>query len=459
MRAPGKRRILDVRPAPRGELPVTTPPGFEEIQRQEVERLFGRMARARLWLIPAFLSLFTWLVAVDRTPWRIGALAVALPAFTAFILVEYRRYRTGGLRPGAIDLNISFATGGVLLLATASGGIHSPFVPVLFVIAVATALFASPRASAWLFAVQLGATWALAAIGALDLLPAIGAGLPGEHGDAMGGHALAKATVITIILLVLRVAGRAVRTALDSMLARTVAAQQESLRSHAERAEELTALSGEIAHELKNPLASVKGLAALLAQHLPDGKGAERLGVLRREVDRMQATLEEFLNFSRPLVPLALGTCDLSALCREVVVLHEGMAQERGVALEPPAEPVLARCDPRKVRQILINLVQNAIDASPRGAAVALRAEATVDGAARVQVLDRGRGVESSLVDEAFKPGVTTKERGSGLGLTIARALARQHGGELTLRPREGGGTVAEVALPATPPLPSEGTP
>src|SRR5512137_1126417 len=164
------RRILGVRPAPRGEVPVTTPPGFEEIQRQEVERPFGRMARARLWLLPLFLALFAWLVAIDRTPWRVAALACALPTFAAFILLEYRRYRLHGLRPGAIDLNLGFATGGVLLLTTASGGIDSPFIPVILLVAIATALFASHRVSAALFGIQLAAIWALAAEAALDLV-------------------------------------------------------------------------------------------------------------------------------------------------------------------------------------------------------------------------------------------------------------------------------------------------
>jgi signal transduction histidine kinase len=458
MRAAGKRRILDGRPAPRGELPVTTPPGFEEIQQQEVGRLFGGMARARLLLIPLFLGLFLWLVAIDRTPWRVALLAFALPAFTAFVVVEYLRYRRRGLAPGAIDLNLSFATGGVLLLSTASGGIDSPFLPVLFLIATASALFASRRLSAWLFGIQLAGVWTLATIAALDLVPGIRLA-PFSGAPAVVHHRLwPTSIVLTVVLIVLRVASRAIRTALDAMLARSIAAQQESLRAHAERTEELTALSAEIAHELKNPLASVKGLAALLTQQCPDGKGAERLGVLRREVDRMQATLDEFLNFSRPPVPLALGTGDVAALCRDVAALHEGMAQERGVSLEVPLDRVSARCDPRKVRQILINLVQNALDASPRGSAVELRAE--VDGRAAVlRVLDRGRGLEPSLGEEAFRPGVTTKERGSGLGLTIARALARQHGGELALRPRDGGGTVAEVTLPAAPSSPVERSP
>jgi len=165
-------------------------------------------------------------------------------------------------------------------------------------------------------------------------------------------------------------------------------------------------------------------------------------------VDRMQSVLDEFLNFSRPLVPLALGDSDVGALCRDVAALHEGMARERAVEISVRADPLPVRCDPRKAKQVLINLVQNALDASPPGTAVEIEAERTAGGGARVRVLDRGRGVAPGLEREVFSPGVTSKPGGSGLGLTIARALARQHGGDVSLAPRPGGGTAAEVLFP-----------
>ena len=202
---------------------------------------------------------------------------------------------------------------------------------------------------------------------------------------------------------------------------------------HVEQGQALTRLSGEIAHELKNPLASVKGLAALMALDL-EGEAAEQMTVLRREVDRMQTVLEEFLNFSRPLVPLTQEPLDLATLAREVTELHQGMAVQRGVAINVrSAGSIRSTCDDRKVRQILINLLQNALEVSDRGSEVTIEASLIEPDQAALRVLDRGSGLSRELEGRFFEPGVTNKPNGSGLGLTVARALARQHGGTLTL--------------------------
>ena len=425
------------------------PAGFEEIQRQEMSRLFGVMTRARFALVPALLAFLGWVWWIDPTGWRTAVLACFIPLAIGMFVFEFRRWQRRGLSRHAIDRNLILAVVGVLVISTVSGGLESPFLPMLLVITMIIGIFASPALATWLMAVSITAVWTYATLeltrGDLGLrLAALDGGRP-----AVASRVVTLAAIFSLLLVAGRYIGRTVRRAFDLMLRRTVRAQGESLRAHAERAEELTALSAEIAHELKNPLASVKGLAGLLAPALPDGKGAERLGVLRREVDRMQATLDEFLNFSRPLVPLALGTHDLTALCREVEALHEGMAMEREVALEVDdvGGLVMARCDPRKVKQILTNLLHNAIEASPAGGAVELAITSEPD-VGRVEVRDRGAGLRPPIRDQLFKAGTTTKVKGSGLGLAVARGLARQHGGDLDLANRPGGGCVATLTLP-----------
>jgi two-component system, NtrC family, sensor histidine kinase HydH len=420
--------------------------GFDEIEREEFSRLFGRVAWARVAALPVLVGLVLWLLVTDETPWRRLLLGTLIVLATGFFLVEAGRHRGTNFRGRTIRLNLTFAVLAQAAATFATGGLGSPLlfvmVPIGMVVAIATPW---PSLIA-LVTCQIAALWAMALVDAGGLVPNLNLVVfgGGPHVGWNHPHLLANATFASLGMLLVAGVGRIIRGAFDAMIRRALRARQESVRAHAE----LAALAGEIAHELKNPLASIKGLAGLLAQDVIAGKPGERLGVLRREVDRMQGVLEEFLNFSRPLVPLAAERVDLAGLCRDVAALQEGLANERGVAIKIRAADASVLCDPRKIEQILLNLVQNALEASPPGTVVEIDASQDSDGA-MVRVLDRGSGVGPEFEGRVFEPGVTSKAQGSGLGLTIARALARQHAGDLELQSREGGGCVAVLRLPA----------
>jgi signal transduction histidine kinase len=219
---------------------------------------------------------------------------------------------------------------------------------------------------------------------------------------------------------------------------------------HAEQMRNLTSLSAEIAQELRAPLASIAALADRAREQIrQSGSAADGLRAMQEEAVRMQQLLEEFLNFSRPLSPLSLHTVDGVRIGGEVVDLFQGAAEQRQLSLALSGERVELRCDPRKIKQVLVNLVQNALEASPSGGEIAIEVESETERAT-IRVLDRGHGLAAEIAERVFQPGVTTKPRGSGLGLTIARSIAEQHGGTLILKGREGGGCAAELTLPVS---------
>ncbi|WP_158501764.1 HAMP domain-containing sensor histidine kinase [Vitiosangium sp. GDMCC 1.1324] len=426
--------------------------GLDQVSREAFARLFMRMGRVRIYMTPPSLFLLLYFLVQEPAVWRKWLLGGLLGLFVVVEGIELYHYLR---RTPRQEFQFTYAIGvglpihGCLLLVT--GGLEGPLTPVLLLVSFFITLFTTTR-GAWVLALLYVATlWGLAVVSFTgvvpDLLPQLyGGGARAGHNNAL---LLSYVTVLSVLVAFSAGVGSLLRGVFQGMAKDALDARDETLRTHTEALNALTLLSGEIAHELKNPLASVKGLAAMVARDV-EGKPAERLAVLRREVDRMQEILEGFLNFSRPLLPLNEQRTSLEGLCRQVVELHEGMASERGMGLRLFAErPVAVRCDPRKVKQLLINLVQNALEAAPRGSEVELVVLPTPEGGGRVEVRDRGPGIAPEVRERVFEPGVTTKPQGNGLGLALARALARQHGGELELHPREGGGCVAELVLPA----------
>lgn len=423
-----------------------------------LERLRGRMmlqlARRFGFIQPFIAAIISTtalaIVLLDGALWRIvivGAATVGALAGHLYgrrVLVDKS---TDPLRPAFAENYAAIcsviAVQSLVVLAT--GGLVSPLLVMMLLPTFATAMFqtqALARAVLLLELVTL-AICAVLQLFVIDLVPT-----PLGGGAAYSNvQLLANGGVMAMTQMIVHLAGRRTRDGYDRQLRQLAHARDHALTVFADRTKELTTLSGELAHELKNPLASVKGLAALVGKDL-DGKRAERMSVMRREIDRMQSILEEFLNFSRPLAPLNLRTVPVRDLADKVAELHEGLATLRQVEIVVASfGSTSVTCDPRKVQQILVNLIQNAIDASPDHGRIDIR---IYDEGPQVivEVLDEGEGIDKQLGERIFEAGITTKEHGTGLGLTVARAIAQQHQGDLHLLDREGGGCRARLVLP-----------
>ena len=420
---------------------------------RELDRLLRRAVDLRVGMAPFLGAVAVLVVWIDPSPWR--RLLVASVAMLALLgaWLSARRVHRAGLSETSVATNFRAmaALQGLMILGT--GGVESPLLPVMLPLAIAAAiLLGRGRAIASVVGSQVAYLLVLGTAQALGWLPALRLAVFRRAGDSVPAEVATTTLLMVGVLLMGSTLGIVVRRAFEHMVQSALDARDEQLRTVVGYARDLEVLGGEIAHELKNPLASIKGLSALLARDVAEGKPSERLLVMRQEIDRMQATIEEFLTYSRPLSPLSLDQVDPGQLCQRVAALHEGLARARGVQVAVAATGPLLRGDQRKLSQVLVNLLQNALDAAPAGSQVDLSAHREADLVV-FEVGDRGAGLPQDLGDRVFEPGVSGKEHGSGLGLTIALALARQHGGDLRLLDRPGGGTLARLRLPIGGPL------
>ena len=209
---------------------------------------------------------------------------------------------------------------------------------------------------------------------------------------------------------------------------------------------ELGALARGLAHTLRNPLNTL-GLAVEELADRGGGEPSPLAATARHQIRRIDRWLLSFLALGsgRAAAPEAV---DLVELVRSLAL---EMTQEGAAVAITAPEPVTVRAVPGGLRAALLNLVENAVQASPEGAEVRVAVERS-GGTARVTVTDRGAGVPAEVRARLFTPHVTTKAGGAGMGLFIARQLVESgHGGTLALADAPGGGTVAEVRLPLEP--------
>jgi len=207
-----------------------------------------------------------------------------------------------------------------------------------------------------------------------------------------------------------------------------------------------------IAHELRNPLTSVK---LLLQTATPNGDGhwldEKAYHTVEQEIARLDRTIQGLLDFARPPI-LRRVRHDLRLTVRRAVNLIEGHANQHRilVSILLPDSPILLNGDPEQLHQVLVNLLINAIEAVEHGGRIQVAAESAdgPDGMCRVVVSDSGPGIRQEILPKIFEPFVTSKERGTGLGLAISLRIVAEHGGLLLAANRPEGGAVFTLKLP-----------
>jgi signal transduction histidine kinase len=228
---------------------------------------------------------------------------------------------------------------------------------------------------------------------------------------------------------------------------------QQSQRQ-ALRAEQLAAvgqMAAGLAHELRNPLTSMKLLVQAAAEHNAAHALSRRdLGVLEEEITRLERLIQTFLDFARP-PHLEKQTFAIQSMLEQLVDLVSARAEQQDIRLqtELPSEPVVVRADRGQIRQVVLNLLLNAFEAVAQGGEVRVRLGAlSSERWLTLRVEDTGPGLPPRLGQEIFEPFVSTKETGLGLGLSICKRIVEAHGGEIDGGDRPEGGAWFTVRLP-----------
>ena len=215
-------------------------------------------------------------------------------------------------------------------------------------------------------------------------------------------------------------------------------------------------LAAGLAHEIRNPLASIAGSSQLLRESsASSGESATLLEIIGRESERLNGLITDFLAYTGPS-QRNTTRLDVAALLQEVAeAVRAGEAREKGVAIElSPLHALFVEGDREQLKQVAWNLVRNAVQASPRGGRVMVDGFEQIRHGSRyvvAMVIDDGDGIAPGIVEKIFNPFFTTKEGGTGLGLSISQRIVHQHKGFIEVRPAPGKGCAFSVFLPAAP--------
>lgn len=209
-------------------------------------------------------------------------------------------------------------------------------------------------------------------------------------------------------------------------------------------------LAAGTAHEIRNPMTTLRGFLQILAKEFkPETKGYEYCSLMIEEIDRANAIIREFLLLTKPTAP-RLKEADLHVILEEIFLLIESKSLLENVEIRRKYAKnlPLVKADPAQIKQVFLNLATNAIQAMPAGGHLMI-STTSEKGNAVVRFTDSGCGIDEAQLAKIFNPFYTTKENGTGLGLTISYRIIENHGGRLYAQSISGKGSTFTVELPA----------
>lgn len=225
--------------------------------------------------------------------------------------------------------------------------------------------------------------------------------------------------------------------------------QWTELSKRTDLVESLSKMAASMAHEVRNPMTSIKGFLQLLSQNQPEpGKLEMYVKVMMEELERANGIITEYLSLSRSNL-VSLSKVSILRLLDDIRILMESEAVIRGVNLHFYLSNAVIECDSTKIKQVMINLVRNALEATSRGGAVTVSSLIDEENQyVQVQVTDTGSGIASEALPHIFTPFYTTKKGGTGLGLPVCKQIVEEHGGSIKATSKEETGSCFTVTLP-----------
>ena len=224
---------------------------------------------------------------------------------------------------------------------------------------------------------------------------------------------------------------------------------EEQLR-RAEKLSTLGEMAAVLAHEIRNPLGSIRGTAEILKDdYRPGDPKHEFIEIQIKETERLNRVVEDFLHMARPQQgDMQPGPVQKELETIVTLVSHEAKDRQVNLVLLPQPLPVIINADGEKLRQAFLNIVINALQASPKGGRVTISTTVSENGFCNISFNDTGSGIEADKLEKIFDPFFTTKPEGTGLGLAISKKIIESHNGKLLIESKPRQGTTVTVRLP-----------